>query len=342
MAIVYAMVALMALMGIASLAVDVGRAQLAKSQLQTAADAAARYAVAGLSQSVTVAIDRAVAAAAENKVEGTPVVLDRNNDIEFGIWDAGPKTFTVLTGNQRSGATAVRVTLRRSQARGNAIPTVFAQMLGRSSVDVKATSIVTRGRVVTPVVDARACPWLAGMSNGSTVAPYGGNPQTISAPTCSPELVQGVPLVPGAKLSFRQTGGNTGDSTTNGNNLGLDGNASLMAQQQAANGINSTRAPRGALMGIFLDDRAPNTYAQAPAMDFNSANSRNFTELSPGLKQVFFIGDGVNNQNQLQEFVVPAGATRFYLGIMDEKGWWWDNTGEINTTMLDAHIMTVQ
>ncbi len=69
---------------------------------------------------------------------------------------------------------------------------------------------------------------------------------------------------------------------------------------------------------------------------------RNFDRLEPALKQVFFIGDGMNNQKALQEFIVPPGATRFYLGLMDEKGWWWDNTGEIQTTALDANIRLVQ
>jgi hypothetical protein len=77
-------------------------------------------------------------------------------------------------------------------------------------------------------------------------------------------------------------------------------------------------------------------------LDFSTSNSRNFTQLSPKLKQVFFIGDGVNDNGQLQDFVVPAGATRFYLGIMDEKGWWWDNTGTLSTTMMDAKVTLVK
>ncbi len=333
---------LIGLFAIVSLAVDFGRAQAAKSGLQSAADAASRYSAAGMSVNVQTAINRAVEAANDNFVEEARVVLNPNEDIEFGVWDSGTRNFTVLTGSQRSGATAVRITARRTAARGNAIETVFAQAIGRRTVDVKAVSVATRGYVVAPEVDAKSCPWLAGVANGGTVDPYDGNPQRIYAPDCSPARVLDIPLIPGQRLMFRQTGGNTGDSTTNGNNLGLDGNASLMATQRSANGINATTAPRGALMGIFLDDRAPNTYAQASAMDFSSANSRNFTTLSPQVKQVFFIGDGLTSDNKLQEFVVPAGATRFYLGVMDEKGWWWDNTGSINTTMMNTQVMIVK
>ena len=77
-------------------------------------------------------------------------------------------------------------------------------------------------------------------------------------------------------------------------------------------------------------------------MDFSSAASRDFSSLSPKIKQVFFIGDGLDSNSQLQQFVVPAGATRFYLGLLDEKGWWWDNTGQLQTTMLDDTVTLVK
>ena len=48
MALVYGIVMVTVLLAFASLAVDLGRVQLAKTELRQAADAAARYAVTGI------------------------------------------------------------------------------------------------------------------------------------------------------------------------------------------------------------------------------------------------------------------------------------------------------
>jgi hypothetical protein len=47
----------------------------------------------------------------------------------------------------------------------------------------------------------------------------------------------------------------------------------------------------------------------------------NYTSLSPLLKQVFFIGDGMTDGGQMQQVVIPAEATRLFLGTMDNHGW---------------------
>ena len=43
--------------------------------------------------------------------------------------------------------------------------------------------------------------------------------------------------------------------------------------------------------------------------------------LSPQLQQPFFIGDGRTTDGAPQEFVVPDGATRLFLGAMDDNRW---------------------
>lgn len=136
----YAMVMMVALAAFVSLAVDFGRVQMAKTELQRAADAAARYAAAGLATGVAAAQANAVAAAADNTVDGSPVILDVNQDIEFGVWDSLTRTFTPLSGPQWSNANAVRVTARRVTARGNAVPLLFASMFGQESCNVTASS----------------------------------------------------------------------------------------------------------------------------------------------------------------------------------------------------------
>jgi hypothetical protein len=73
------------------------------------------------------------------------------------------------------------------------------------------------------------------------------------------------------------------------------------------------------LAGVFLTDNEPT--APAPAsLDFSStAIGRSFSELSPLLQQTFYIGDGLTGEGSgsVQNFWVPDGATRLFLGIVD-------------------------
>jgi hypothetical protein len=73
------------------------------------------------------------------------------------------------------------------------------------------------------------------------------------------------------------------------------------------------------LAGVFLTDAPP--AAPAPAsLDFSStAIGRSFTTFSPLLQQTFYIGDGLTGEGSgsTQSFLVPDGATRLFLGIVD-------------------------
>jgi hypothetical protein len=73
------------------------------------------------------------------------------------------------------------------------------------------------------------------------------------------------------------------------------------------------------LAGVFLTDGQPT--APAPAsLDFSStALGRSFSFLAPELQQTFYIGDGLTGEGSgaVQSFLVPDGATRLFLGIVD-------------------------
>src|SRR3954462_2635270 len=77
--LVWGIVCMVALLAFTSLAVDLGRVQVAKTELRRAADAAARYAVTGIRDNTVNA--KAVAAAADNTVDGAPLVL-QNGDVQ--------------------------------------------------------------------------------------------------------------------------------------------------------------------------------------------------------------------------------------------------------------------
>jgi Flp pilus assembly protein TadG len=134
----YTIILLTALIGMASLGVDYARVQLAKTELQRGADAAARYAALTLSSGTATARSNAVACAAQNTVDGQPLVLDPNLDVEFGTWTASTKTFTPSAG---SNVDSVRISAHRTAARGNAIALTMAAVIGRSTCDVNVVSI---------------------------------------------------------------------------------------------------------------------------------------------------------------------------------------------------------
>ncbi|MGE5611770.1 MAG: TadG family pilus assembly protein [Bacillota bacterium] len=140
-AAVYTVILLIALCGIVSLAVDMGRAQLAKTELQTAADAAVRAAAGGFDGGAAQARLDAAEVAAANRCNGRPVLLEPAADVEFGTWDPETKTFTAVSGFEEDSANAIRVTTRRIASRGTAIPLVFAPVVGVKSCDVQASAI---------------------------------------------------------------------------------------------------------------------------------------------------------------------------------------------------------
>jgi len=138
--LIYVIVGMVALVALVSLGVDVGHVWLAKTQLQHAADAAARYGLQGLAIDWQTARKDAIAAAADNTVDGNSVKINPS-DVDFGTWDANTHTFVVLSGAARSNANAIRVTINRTAGNGNAVPLFFGSIIGASSCDVHAVSI---------------------------------------------------------------------------------------------------------------------------------------------------------------------------------------------------------
>lgn len=94
---------------------------------------------------------------------------------------------------------------------------------------------------------------------------------------------------------------------------GLPGSSNL----GAFGGISGYRGTEGALVGVFLDNSIPNG-APPATLDFsNGGLGMDFLTLTPGLGQIFFIGNGVTSGNVFQQFIAPVGATRLFLGVPD-------------------------
>lgn len=190
-------------------------------------------------------------------------------------------------------------------------------------------------------VPGMANPWLAGMPDGSVIIFEN---TTDTAPAQSPTLVSGLSLASGAVRFSDASGGVHNGPLCPGTCFGPDGrtfqgNDFVKHDGGAVNGIAGVWAPMNALMGVFLDDTQPDLLTAPAGLDFRTIGL-DFLSLAPTLRQVFFIGDGFTSGGTQQEFLVPVGATRLYLGTMDGFGWA-NNSGAFNVFVSDSKISTV-
>ncbi|HEX8913588.1 MAG TPA: Tad domain-containing protein [Humisphaera sp.] len=325
--LVWSVLAMVAMIGFASLAVDLGRVQMVKTDLQRQADAAARGSLA-----IYDAYDLPTAQSygpwlgnqAYNPVDATTGVAPTVT-ITWGYWV--PATSTFYAGTNSSYPTAVRCVSSRTAANGNAVPLTWAKVLGRPWQDVTCTSVAIMTNTTSAAVSTPSTSdvYLAGMPAGSTAS------LDDTTTNAAAYQVTSVPVVPGSYLSFNSVTGAVGHTPT-GPQFTADGDATTMFQHCAGgggptggeNGVADVTMPRCAFLGLFLGATAPNTSAAPDARDYTTAASRDQASYDDiELKQPFFIGDGLTSGGAVQVFRVPAGATRLYLGVMD--GYQWNN-----------------
>jgi hypothetical protein len=199
------------------------------------------------------------------------------------------------------------------------------------SLDAGPRPPVDAGPTSTVTVPGTADVWLAGQPDGSmiTCSCY---PNT-TADTAPAESPVEVPVVGGTTLTFSATG-----STSNAPGICVasspDGGCigPLSTTGGPDNGLSSLAVPLNALIGVFLGPAVPSGQPPA-ALDASGSNA--FTSLSPLLQQVFFIGDGLTGtgSGSVQQFVVPAGATRLFLGSSDGSGGNYNNTGQFEVVV---------
>jgi hypothetical protein len=191
---------------------------------------------------------------------------------------------------------------------------------------------LTASASASTIVPGTSNPWLAGMPDGSTAAFFD------IAPGQSPVEVA-LSFAAGDHLVFTSSG--TTDHC-DGGGCGLAGAEGDFLEPPwghavgAENGIASVVAPIDALIGVFLGPAQPDSSAAPSELDFSTPALRDFASLSPLLKQPFFIGDGLRNDfTTLQVFIVPAGATRLFLGTMDGYDWL-NNVGSLDVTATNV------
>ncbi len=149
-------ISMVVLLGMAALAIDVGMLYTAKGQAQNAADSGALAGAGALlinPYDATTATSVAETFAEKHEIIKQQVQIDPAADVQV---DLAKKQVTV--------------TARRIQARGNAVPTFFAKILGWDLVDIQATATAE-----VDLASAAAClkPWAIPDAYDDLVAPIG-------------------------------------------------------------------------------------------------------------------------------------------------------------------------
>lgn len=187
-------------------------------------------------------------------------------------------------------------------------------------------------------VPATSNPYLAGMPNG-TKSRVGD-----SAPQQSPVLVERT-LSHAVAVTFAAVGAIQHTPQCPPDCSGPNGAEFARHLDGAEHGISDVFAPMDALMGVFLSDEQPDRGRPPARLDFR-VSPRNFDNFSPKLKQVFLIGDGKTRSGAPRLYLVPANATRLYLGVWDSYEWN-NNSGSFTVTVaterdhVDSSIYSV-
>jgi hypothetical protein len=138
--VLYIVAAVLSCAVLIALGIDFNRVQAAKAPLYLAADAAARAAAARMPSAID-AQRLAIQFALANAGDSTPLSIVADEDVQLGSFDERTNSFKPLPDQDRSAADAVRVTLRRTSARGNAVPLTCAKVIGQNTWDVSVSSI---------------------------------------------------------------------------------------------------------------------------------------------------------------------------------------------------------
>ena len=134
--LIWAMVIMVAMCAVASLAADYGRMQVAKMEMLRAADSAARAAVTQIANGETASKNYAIQTAAMNICDGQPVAIVAS-EVTMGQWDESTRTFTPMTGSSAINGNAAKVKFTRP------LPLIFAKMVGKDTCNVSTEAIAT-------------------------------------------------------------------------------------------------------------------------------------------------------------------------------------------------------
>jgi hypothetical protein len=200
-------------------------------------------------------------------------------------------------------------------------------MISRLAAGLGILCLVGAACAETVSVPGKANLWLAGMTNGSTAR------RGDSAPAESPVLIATTPIEGGAVYTFSASG--SANHGAPNPFFPPDGEDLISHYLGAENGVADITAPFVSLLGVFLGPDQPDQTPAPQPLDFRNPTDRDYLGLAPALKQPFFIGDGLTSSGAVQQVIAPIGATRLFLGVMDQYAWY-DNQGAFEVRIMQV------
>lgn len=196
-----------------------------------------------------------------------------------------------------------------------------------------ATAGLAHAAIVTVTVNGSSNPFLAGQPGGTNCC--GGD----STPGQGAAFVPAT-LTPGSTLHFSGTGGfnyagGTPSSSLDGDNDGTSLTYTYSMTADYGTGLSGPKQVNvDGLVGVFLTNAVPSGAAPAQ-LDYGTLGL-GAASYSPGVDQIFWIGDGLTGlgSGTVQSFIVPVGATRLFLGTVDGSGWF--NNSGLGTIAIDG------
>ncbi len=200
-------------------------------------------------------------------------------------------------------------------------------MFIKSFAIVVAAVLAVPGAAAT-VVSATTDIFLASQPNGTVVTGYFGSDR---APAASPVAFT---TSGGATLTFAASGSTSVDgSCFAGPDGGCYADESSFSPAPAS---NAYKGPASALLGVFAGPTAVDVQSSVATIDYSVAANRSLATYTPGIGQIFFIGDGLTDSGVVQQFVAPVGATRLYLAVADSIGASTGNPGSLAVDVTGA------
>ena len=328
--LVYSFFLMIVMFAFVSFGVDFGRMESVKTEMQRNADAVARGALQiYLTYGAPTANFYAplLAGNGYNPVDAnsgvTPTV-----SVVWGSWDTNSRTFTA----GGSSPVAVKVTISRTTATGNAMKLTFPLINGvspvRTTCDVWAQSIayIAGGQTGSVSFQSTASLYLSGMPAGSTTAGYGDSTSNAGA-----YQVVSVPVTPGTYITFTNLSGTTSIVPGYVTPVGPAGNSGDMLHHgenydhnpdpgytNPENGIADATMPADAMCGVFLTNNPPTSSTAPAAVDWTPASQYDkATYTNIVTQQPFLIGSGTTSGGTVKQFLVPPNATQLFLSIWD-------------------------
>jgi hypothetical protein len=244
-----------------------------------------------------------------------------------------------LTNNARvSGAQSTVLSLTGAQAGDSGVfGVVVSNSLGQAASNVTLTVYTTGQTVASNNLSIPANAEIHGAGNAGLPDSSGVAPILVNLPANA--FMVSLSNVSGLISLNGGSGHNDADGV-----LTSGGGYPSSSYAGPYGGISGITIPgAGALIGLF-ESATPPSGSPPPSLDFTVLGT-NFTSFAPALYQTFFMGDGLTGDGSgtVQQFLVPAGATRLFLGITDAGGFngspggYGDNSGAF-TASVEAFV----